>query len=61
MLRYLGFHNLITRLINNLIDETNGSIFRDKQVKSKDWELKNEIFEKTILFLIYFVIRNEEN
>jgi inositol 1,4,5-triphosphate receptor type 3 len=61
MLRYLGFHQLISRLLNSLIDETNGSILREKAGRSREWELKSEIFEKAILFLIYFVVRSEEN
>ncbi|CAD8205015.1 unnamed protein product [Paramecium pentaurelia] len=65
LLRYLGFHDLMQKLIENLIQETS-TLFREKDVlvsnaNKKGWEIKSDILEKSILFLIYFVIRNEEN
>jgi inositol 1,4,5-triphosphate receptor type 3 len=65
LLRYLGFHELIKTLIENLISDSS-TLFREKDVlvsnaNKKGWEIKSDILEKTIIFLIYFVIRNEEN
>ncbi|CAD8112241.1 unnamed protein product [Paramecium sonneborni] len=65
LLRYLGFHELMQKLIDNLKQETS-TLFREKDVlvsnaNKKGWEIKSDILEKSILFLIYFVIRNEEN
>nr|CAR82067.1 TPA: calcium release channel IV1b [Paramecium tetraurelia] len=65
LLRYLGFHDLMQKLVENLIQETS-TLFREKDVlvsnaNKKGWEIKSDILEKSILFLIYFVIRNEEN
>ena len=49
-----------------MIEETRGNLFREKDVNistknNKGWEIKSEILEKSVLFLIYFVIKNEEN
>ncbi|CAD8120276.1 unnamed protein product [Paramecium sonneborni] len=65
LLRYLGFHDLIQKIIENLIQEAS-PLFRDKDAfvsnkNKKGWEIKSDILEKSILFLIYFIIRNEEN
>lgn len=46
--------------------DTGGNIFRDRRhqtdaKKLKQYEIMTEVIEKSVMFLLYFVLRNEEN